>query len=123
MKIQLPRILILSFTFLPVLMLASPIVVAEGSMAENIAAGKKLAFERKKGNCLACHVISDGVSPGTVGPPLISMKVRFPDKAKLKAQIWDATAQNPVSIMPPFGLHKIMTEKEIDLVVEYIHSL
>jgi sulfur-oxidizing protein SoxX len=51
------------------------------------------------------------------------MKVRFPDKAQLRAQIWDATVKNPNSMMPPFGRHEILSEGEIDKVVEYIHSL
>ena len=28
--------------------------------SNDIAEGKKLAFDRKKGNCLACHMIDDG---------------------------------------------------------------
>jgi sulfur-oxidizing protein SoxX len=30
---------------------------------------------------------------------------------------------NPNTMMPPFGRHEIMTEAEIDKVVEFIHSL
>ncbi len=85
--------------------------------------GKQVAFDRKKGNCLACHQIEGGDLPGNVGPPLIAMKARFPDKAKLRAQIWDSTKANPNSIMPPFGRNKILSEKEIDQVVEFIHTL
>ena len=87
--------------------------------------GKKLAFDRKKGNCLACHMIFDNeaISPGNIGPPLVNIKSRFPDKAKLRAQIWDATVANPETSMPPFGRHKIVSEKELDLIVNYIYSL
>ena len=88
-----------------------------------IAEGKKIAFDRAKGNCLACHMIEGGELPGNIGPPLVEMKVRFPDKAKLRAQIWDSTRSNPNSIMPPFGRHEILTESEIDKVVEFIYSL
>jgi sulfur-oxidizing protein SoxX len=91
--------------------------------ADDIADGKNVAFDRKKGNCLACHMIADGALPGNIGPPLIAMKARFPDKAVLRAQIWDATAVNPNTIMPPFGKHRILSEKEIDLVTEFIYSL
>ena len=91
--------------------------------ADAIADGKKVAFDRKKGNCLACHMIAGGSLPGNIGPPLIAMKARYPDKAKLRAQIWDATEANPNSIMPPFGKHMILTEKEVDLITEFIHSL
>jgi len=85
--------------------------------------GREIAFDRAKGNCLACHMIEGGTLPGNIGPPLVSMKARYPDKAKLRAQIWDSTKANPNSIMPPFGRHKILTEGEIDKVVEFIYSL
>ncbi len=91
--------------------------------ADAISDGKNVAFDRKKGNCLACHMISGGSLPGNIGPPLVAMKARYPDKAALRAQIWDATAKNPNTIMPPFGKHQILSEKEIDLVTEFIHSL
>lgn len=85
--------------------------------------GKKLAFNRKKGNCLACHQIAGGNMAGNIGPPLVAMKARYPDKAKLRAQIWDATAKNPNTTMPPFGRHKILNDKQIDLITEYIYTL
>ncbi len=91
--------------------------------ADALADGKKVAFDRKKGNCLACHQIAGGSLPGNIGPPLIAMKARFPDKSVLRAQIWDPTAANRNTIMPPFGKHRILTEKEVDLVTEFIHSL
>ena len=86
-------------------------------------AGKKLAFNRKKGNCLACHQIAGGSLPGNIGPPLVAMKSRFPDKAKLRAQIYDARKANPNTIMPPFGPHAILSDDEIDKVVEFISTL
>lgn len=88
-----------------------------------IAAGKAIATGRSQGNCLACHMIEDGELPGNIGPPLIAMKARYPDKAKLRAQIWDATAVNPESVMVPFGRLKVLTDDEIDKVVEYIWTL
>ena len=91
--------------------------------ASVIEKGKAVAFDRKKGNCLACHVMGDGTLPGNIGPPLIAMKARFPDKAKLRAQIWDATVANPNSIMIPFGRHRVLSEEEIDQVVEYTYTL
>ena len=93
---------------------------AAAASADN---GKKVAFDRKKGNCLACHQIAGGDLAGNIGPPLVAMKARFPDKAKLRAQIWDATALNPNTMMPPFGKHKILSESEIDDVVEFLYTL
>jgi len=88
-----------------------------------IAEGKKLAFNRKKGNCLACHAIAGGSLAGDIGPPLVVMKARFPDKAVLRAQIWNASEKNPNSIMPPFGRHHMLSEDEIDKITDFIHSL
>ena len=85
--------------------------------------GKKVALNRKKGNCLACHQIEGGDLPGNIGPPLIAMKARFPDKAALRAQLWDATKANPNSIMPPFGRQQVLSESDIDKIVEYIYTL
>lgn len=93
------------------------------SSADVIAKGKELTENRRKGNCLSCHIIGDGQMPGTHGPPLIFMKQRFPDKGKLRARIWDATAANPNTMMPPFGRHGILTDDEIDKITEYIYTL
>lgn len=88
-----------------------------------IKAGKRLAFERSKGNCLACHVIEEGEQPGNIGQPLTAIASRFPDKQQLRAIIWDATVFNPDSAMPPFGRNKILTEAEMDRIVDYLWSL
>ena len=89
----------------------------------NIDKGRELAFDRSKGNCLACHMIAGGESPGNIGPPLVAMKARFPDRAKLKEQIFDATVRNPETSMPPFGHNRILTADEIEQVVDFIWSL
>jgi sulfur-oxidizing protein SoxX len=108
-------------TLLGALSVAPQLAVAAD--AEVIEQGKKLAFDRKKGNCLACHHIEGGDMAGNIGPALVAMKARFPDKAVMRAQIWDATVKNANTMMPPFGRHEILTEAEIDKVVEFIHSL
>jgi sulfur-oxidizing protein SoxX len=94
--------------------------------ADEPADGRSIAFDKKLGNCLACHAIpSDpkAESPGNIGPPLVNIKERYPDRAKLRAQIWDATVANPNTSMPPFGRNKILTEQEIDLVTDYVQGL
>jgi sulfur-oxidizing protein SoxX len=106
----------------PAMVLAGP-AVGEAPTDPRLAAGKQLAMARDKGNCLACHAFADGELPGTLGPPLLYMQQRFPDRAQLRAQIWDPTARNPDTVMPPFGRHRILSEAEIDLIVDYIHSL
>lgn len=85
--------------------------------------GKEIALDRNKGNCLSCHMMDEGEQPGNSGPPLVMMKARFPDRATLRSQIWDSQRKNPISVMPPYGRHHILSEDELDLLVDYIHSL
>jgi sulfur-oxidizing protein SoxX len=91
-----------------------------------VPTGQELAFDNRKGNCLACHAMpgdSKAVTNTNIAPPLISMKERFPDRAKLYAQLWDASKANADSLMPPFGKHKILSDDEINKVVDYIYGL
>jgi L-cysteine S-thiosulfotransferase len=90
---------------------------------QTLALGKQIAFERSKGNCLACHQIADGEQPGNLGQPLIGIATKFQDKQQLRNLVWDATQLNPETTMPPFGRNKILTEAELDSVVEYLWSL
>ncbi|MGB5606827.1 MAG: sulfur oxidation c-type cytochrome SoxX [Gammaproteobacteria bacterium] len=105
------------------LVTVSPVSAQEDAPSSTIEKGKAVAYDRKKGNCLACHAMDDGALPGNIAPPLVSMKLRYPDMAKLRKQIWDATAANPNSIMPPFGRHKMLSEQEIDQITEYVYTL
>jgi len=98
-------------------------MAAGAADADQIKYGKEVAFDRKKGNCLSCHMMDDGVSPGDLGPPLVAMQARFPDRAKLRAQVWDAQINNPATRMPPFGKHLALSEKEIDAIVDYLYTL
>ncbi len=96
---------------------------AESSAIDTVTLGREAAYDRQRGNCLACHVMGDGEMPGTVGPPLMMMQQRFPERAALKQQIWDATERNPNTRMPPFGRHGMLTEEEIDWIVDYLYTL
>jgi sulfur-oxidizing protein SoxX len=104
-------------------LLFSGLANGDEASEQRLERGKQLAMARNKGNCLACHAIDDGEFPGNIGPPLMSMQVRFPDKAVLRAQIWDATDRNPDTHMPPFGRYGILTDEEVDLIVDYIYTL
>jgi len=109
-------------TLLGCLGLIAPLTVSAAGSAD-IAKGKELAFNKKKGNCLACHQIAGGKLAGNIGPPLVAMKARFTDFEKLKAQISDATKANPNTIMPPFGPHSILSAGDIDKIAKFIHTL
>ena len=123
---RMPKTLVTAASAVAIL-LSSPVIFSDVSTTAQAAGaideGKKIAFHRKKGNCLACHAIEGGKLPGNIGPPLVNMKARFPNKADLKEQIGDATIKNPNSIMPPFGKYKILSEEELNKVVDFIYSL
>jgi sulfur-oxidizing protein SoxX len=85
--------------------------------------GKKLAFDRSKGNCLTCHAMKGGDSAGTIGPELSDMKARFPDRKELIAIIGDETTRNPQTMMPPFKRNLILTDKEIAAIADYLLTL
>lgn len=100
------------------------VCAAAGTRAESgVEAGRRLAFAADKGNCLGCHEIAGGRQMGDIGPPLAGMKARFPVRAELEARIHDATDFNQESLMPPFGRHRILTAREIDLIIEFLYSL
>jgi sulfur-oxidizing protein SoxX len=88
-----------------------------------VAEGQKLAFDRGKGNCLTCHVIKGGDLPGTIGPELVDMKAKYPNRDDLVAIVFDETKRNPLTVMPPFGRNRILTEKEINVVVDFLQTL
>lgn len=97
----------------------APLALSEDALEQ----GKSLATERGKGNCLACHSIEDGQLPGNLGPPLLAMNARFPEREKLRLQIHDASSSNRHSRMPPFGRHQILTAEEIELIMDYLYTL
>jgi sulfur-oxidizing protein SoxX len=120
------RLLLSGLGTLVLAALVAVLVPAAVTLAQQASAaeeGKQIAFDRRKGNCLACHMMGDGDLAGNIGPPLLAMQQRFPDKAVLRAQVWDPTVKNPHSVMPPFGRNRILTEEEIDKIVDYLYTL
>jgi L-cysteine S-thiosulfotransferase len=86
------------------------------------SAGERLAFDRSKGNCLTCHDIRGGDAPGNVGPPLADVQNRFPDRKELAAIIFDETKRNPLTVMPAFGRNLILTEQEIESIIDFLYT-
>jgi sulfur-oxidizing protein SoxX len=111
----------------PALVLALMIGIAatgRPARAQSAAAeGQKIAFDRGKGNCLTCHDIKGGDLPGTIGPPLANIKSKYPDRNELVAIVTDETKRNPLTVMPPFGRNRILTEQEINAVVDFLQTL
>ena len=100
------------------LLLAATPAIAQTS----VMPGQQLAFDRAKGNCLTCHEIKGGDAPGNVAPALSDMKSRFPDRKELAAIIYDETRRNPLTVMPPFGRNLILTNDEIEAVVDFLYT-
>lgn len=99
---------------------------ASADHAQRIAAGARLAHDVGKGNCLACHAMpsdTTAVTSANIGPPLVAIRARFPDREQLQRQVWDAGTINPDTVMPPFGKHQILTTDEIELIVDYLYTL
>src|ERR1700730_7366555 len=106
------------------LALALLIGAAAPASAQSAAAeGQKIAFDRGKGNCLTCHDIKGGDLPGTIGPALKDIKSKYPDRNELVAIVTDETKRNPQTVMPPFGRNRLLSEQEINAVVDFLQTL
>ena len=91
-----------------------------------VQAGRALAHDFEKGNCLACHAAPtdpSAVTRANIGPPLVGMRERFRERDALRQQIWDAAIRNSDTIMPPFGKHLILSDDEIELIIDYVYTL
>lgn len=100
--------------------------------------GKKVFLNRKKGNCLACHVVSslkDQPFHGQVGPPLDGTASRW-SEGELRLRIVNAKAVNEDTIMPAFhrtkDLHRVLKKfkdkpvlsaQEVEDVLAYVMTM
>jgi L-cysteine S-thiosulfotransferase len=109
--------------FLPALVAAGIMAPMAARAQSNAIEGQKLAFDRAKGNCLSCHEIAGGDLPGTIGPPLRDIKSKYPDRNDLVAILTDESRRNPLTAMPPFGRNRILTEQEINAIVDFLQTL
>ncbi|HLI98975.1 MAG TPA: sulfur oxidation c-type cytochrome SoxX [Bradyrhizobium sp.] len=105
------------------LMIAATLPFAAARGQSNAAEGQKLASDRAKGNCLSCHAIKGGDLPGTIGPALKDIRSKYPDRADLVAILNDETRRNPQTAMPPFGRNRILSEQEINAIVDFLETL
>jgi sulfur-oxidizing protein SoxX len=94
--------------------------------AEEALPGRALAYDVSKGNCLACHAVPGdpgAVTSANIGPPLLQMRQRFPQRDRLLEQLADPMQFNPQTVMPPFGKHGILTRQEIEQIVDFLYTL
>jgi sulfur-oxidizing protein SoxX len=87
---------------------------------KSIEEGKKLTLKL----CQACHQYKGTDQAGTVAPPLIGMKTRFPDRKILFNIIYDPqVALQPNTMMPPFGRNEFLAKGEIEKVIDFLYTL
>ena len=73
-------------------------------------------------NCEQCHEVKGVQNFGNVGPSLVDLKERYPNRKDVTAIITDETQRNPLTVMPPFGRNLILTKDEIDVIVDYLYK-
>ena len=107
--------------------LAAGFLLALPAMAQDaVDTGRRVFANPDKGNCIACHLVPADASLKSfsrIGPSLADVKTRIPDRARLRAIVWDPVAGQPNTVMPPYGRNRILTEAEIDAVVAYLETL
>ena len=69
-----------------------------------------------------CHEVKGGDDFGNVAPSLVGLKARYPDRKDVVAIISDETKRNPQTVMPPFGRNLILTNKEIEEIVDFLYT-
>jgi L-cysteine S-thiosulfotransferase len=88
--------------------------------------GLELFIRPDKGYCIACHQVPAQAGPATrsnVGPALTGARMRQLGPAALHELLRDPTRANPDTIMPPFGKHELLDDREIDRIAEYLLAL
>jgi sulfur-oxidizing protein SoxX len=112
-----------AFILAPALLIGALLATSPARAQSLAAEGQRLAFDRGKGNCLTCHEIKGGDLPGSIGPELKDLKSKYPDRRDLIAIVTDETQRNPLTVMPPFGRNRILTEQEINAIVDFLQTL
>jgi L-cysteine S-thiosulfotransferase len=105
----------------PCFMLAAALAAAVLGVHPASAApseAQKLAAQ----HCEQCHEIKGVSDFGNVGPSLVDLKARYPDRKEVAAIIADESKRNPQTVMPPFGRNLILSDKQIALIVDYLYN-
>jgi sulfur-oxidizing protein SoxX len=97
----------------------SPLIASEPD-AQKLKEGKRLTLQF----CQACHQYQGTEQAGTVAPPLLGMKARFPERKKLYDIIYDPqVAIRPHTMMPPFGRNELLAKEEIEKIIDFLYTL
>jgi len=101
-------------------LLGAPTAFAADAPAAAVERGEELAIEF----CQACHQFEGAIQAGTVGPPLLAMKARFPQRERLHALIQDPqVASKPYTMMPPFGRNGFVDDQQINQIIDFLYTL
>ena len=100
--------------------------------------GRKIAINSKKGNCLACHVISEVKEQpfhGKIGPPLDGVASRY-SAAEIRLRVVNPKVVNEDTIMPAFYRNDgfvrvlkkfkgktVLSAQEVEDVIAYMATL
>jgi sulfur-oxidizing protein SoxX len=72
--------------------------------------------------CQQCHEIKGIADFGNVGPSLVDLKARYADRKDVIAIVTDETKRNELTVMPPFGRNHILSQQEIETIVDYLYK-
>lgn len=87
---------------------------------DTVKEGRQLALKF----CQACHQYKGTEQAGTVAPPLVGMKSRFPDRKKLYNIIYDPQVTlKPHTMMPPFGRNELLAKEQIQKIIDFLYTL
>lgn len=95
----------------------------EGPLNGDPARGREIAFNARRGNCVACHHLPGDNWPGSVGNFLLQYRKYGYNADQIYQQIFDARIFNPNSVMPPFGTFGILSDQDIRDLVAFLQSL
>lgn len=106
--------------------LAAAAALAAGSAWGQAGEGRALFIDPGKGNCIACHQVPAGAGPAVradVGPRLDAARLKGWDRARLRDLLRDPTRANPDTVMPPYGRHRLLDDREIERLIDFLHAL
>jgi sulfur-oxidizing protein SoxX len=108
-----------------------------GGLEGDAASGKDIVLDRRRGNCLICHIFPFPDEPfqGEIGPELIGVADRL-GEGQIRLRLIDQSRINPDTLMPPYYRVDELTDvapeyrgkpaleaQEIEDVVAYLMTL
>ncbi len=109
-----------------------------GGLKGDAVNGRKVAIDRSRGNCLACHKlpVAEEEFHGELGPSLVKVGKKLTEE-KLRYRVVNIQNMNADSVMPPFYKNPdelsrvvekyrgrtILTAQEVEDVVAYLSTL